>query len=95
VGKDGKVKAPEARFTPAPAYSEIAQYEKYQGIVVVNIVVASDGRVHNIRLLRPLGMGLDEIARATVQTWRFRPATHNNKEPVAVEMNIEVAFDLY
>ena len=93
VGKDSNVKAPEARLTPAPAYSEIAQYEKYRGIVVVNIVVASDGRVHNVRLLRALGMGLDEIARDTVQTWRFRPATHN-KEPVAVEMNIEVAFDI-
>src|SRR5579864_50326 len=94
VGKDDQVKAPEAKFTPAPAYSAIAQYEKYQGIVVVNVVVASDGSVHNVRLLRPLGMGLDEIARDTVQTWRFRPATHN-KEPVAVEMNIEAAFDLY
>jgi TonB family protein len=94
VGKDDNVKAPEARFTPGPAYSEIAQYEKYRGIVVVSIVVASDGRVHNVRLLRALGMGLDEIARDTVQTWRFRPATHN-KEPVAVEMNIEAAFDLY
>jgi TonB family protein len=94
VGKDDNVKAPEARFTPGPAYSEIAQYEKYRGIVVVSIVVASDGRVHNVRLLRALGMGLDEIARDTVQTWRFRPATHN-KEPVAVEMNIEAAFDLH
>ncbi|HEY2168654.1 MAG TPA: energy transducer TonB [Candidatus Angelobacter sp.] len=94
VGKDDKVKAPEARFTPGPTYSEIAQYEKYRGIVLVSIVVASDGRVHNVRLLRALGMGLDEIARDTVQTWRFRPATHN-KEPVAVEMNIEVAFNIY
>ena len=91
VGKDGKVKAPQAKFTSAPEYSAIAQYENYQGIVVVSIVVASDGTVHNVRLLRALGMGLDDIARATVQTWRFRPATHN-KEPVAVEMNIEVAF---
>jgi TonB family protein len=94
VGKDGKVKAPQAKFTSAPEYSAIAQYENYQGIVVVSIVVASDGSVHEVRLLRALGMGLDDIARATVQTWRFRPATHN-KEPVAVEMNIEVAFDLH
>ncbi|MGB9120286.1 MAG: energy transducer TonB [Candidatus Angelobacter sp.] len=94
VGEDDKVKAPEVKFTPAPEYSAIAQYEKYQGIVVVSVVVASDGRVHNVHLLRPLGMGLDEIARDTVQTWRFRPATHN-KEPVAVEMNIEAAFNLY
>ena len=94
VGKDDKVKAPVPRFTAAPEYSAIAQYEKYQGIVVLNVVVGSDGRTHNIRLLRPLGMGLDEIARDTVQTWRFQPATHN-KKPVAVEMNIEVAFNLY
>jgi TonB family protein len=93
VGKDDQVKAPVAKFTPEPTYSEIAQYEKYRGIVVLNIVVASDGSVHNVRLLRSLGMGLDEIARDTVQTWRFRPATHN-KEPVAVEMNIEVAFEI-
>jgi TonB family protein len=94
VGKDDQVKTPEPKFTPAPEYSAIAQYEKYQGIVVLNVVVASDGSVHNVRLLRPLGMGLDEIARDTVRSWRFRPATHN-KEPVAVEMNIEAAFDLY
>jgi protein TonB len=60
----------------------------------MNVIVASDGRVHNVRLVRPLGMGLDEIARDTVQTWRFRPATHD-KESVAVEMNIEAAFDLH
>jgi TonB family protein len=94
VGKDDQVKTPEPKFTPAPEYSAIAQYENYQGIVVVNVVVGSDGSVHNVRLLRPLGMGLDEIARNTVQTWRFRPATHN-KVPVAVEMNIEAAFDLH
>jgi TonB family protein len=94
VGKDGKVKAPQAKFTPPPANSAIAEYERYQGIVVVSIVVASDGSVHNVRLLRALGMGLDDIARTTVQTWRFRPATHN-REPVAVEMNIEVAFPVY
>jgi|ERR1051326_1402585 TonB family protein len=94
VGKDEKVKAPQAQFTPPPEYSAIAQYEKYRGIVVVNLIVGTDGKVHNVRFLRPLGMGLDEIARATVQTWRFKPAIHN-KEPVAVEMNIEVAFNLY
>jgi TonB family protein len=93
VGKDEKVKAPQAQFTPPPEYSAIAQYEKYRGIVVVNLIVGTDGKVHNVRLLSPLGMGLDEIARATVQTWRFKPAIHN-KEPVAVEMNIELTFQI-
>jgi periplasmic protein TonB len=64
------------------------------GASLVNLIVGSDGKVHNVRILRPLGMGLDEVARAAVQAWSFKPATHN-KEPAAVEMNIEVAFDLY
>lgn len=94
VGPGSGVKAPKPKYTPEPAFSEIAQYENFQGIVVVNVVVGTDGKVHRIRLLRPLGMGLDEIARSTIETWRFQPATRNG-QPVAVEMNIEVAFDQY
>jgi TonB family protein len=94
VGSDTKVNAPKAKLTSAPGYSEIAKYEKFQGIAVVNVVVGTDGNVHRFPLLRPLGMGLDEIARSTVQTWRFQPATHNG-QPVAVEINVEVAFNLY
>jgi TonB family protein len=89
-----EVKAPKAQHTPEPEFSEIARYEKFQGTVVVNLIVGTDGNVHDIRLVRPLGLGLDEAARSRLQTWRFRPATHNG-QPVAVEMNIEVSFNLY
>jgi TonB family protein len=94
IGTTSGVKAPRAKFTPEPAFSEIAKYEEFQGVVLVNVVVGSDGKVHRFRLLRPLGMGLDEISRSTLQTWRFQPATRNG-QPVAVEMNIEIAFDLF
>jgi TonB family protein len=94
IGPDTKVKAPRAKLTSAPEYSKIAQYEEFQGIVVVNVVVGTDGKIHRFRLVRPLGMGLDEIALSTVQTWRFEPSTHKG-QPVAVEMNIEVAFNFY
>lgn len=93
IGKDDNVKPPQARFTPAPEYSAIAQYEKYRGIVVVSVIVGKDGKVYRPRLLRPLGMGLDEIALANVQTWHFQPSIHKG-EPVAVEMNVEVEFNL-
>jgi len=39
-------------------------------------------------------MGLDDNAMQRVKTWRFDPARLNG-EPVAVEMNIEVSFNLY
>ena len=36
-----------------------------------------DGSIHRIRLVRPLGLGLDETARSMILTWRFDPATRN------------------
>jgi TonB family protein len=92
VGKE--VKAPKATYTPEPKFSEIARYEKFQGIVVLNVVIGKDGNVHSVRVIRPLGLGLDDSARSMVQTWRFHPALRDG-QPVAVEVNIEVSFNLY
>ena len=94
IGPNSGVKAPKPKYTPEPAYSEIAQYEDYKGVVVVNVVVGTDGKIQRFRLIRPLGMGLDENAQSILQTWRFQPATRNG-QPVAVEMNIEIAFNLF
>jgi TonB family protein len=88
------VNAPKAKSTPEPEFTEIARYEKYPGTVVVNVVVGTDGNVHRIRLVRALGLGLDEAAESRLKTWRFDPAMREGK-PVAVEMNIEVSFNLY
>jgi TonB family protein len=52
------------------------------------------GRVQNIHVVGPVGMGLEEAAVATVKTWRFKPSERDG-EPVAVEMNIEVAFNKF
>jgi TonB family protein len=92
VGQD--VKAPRAKYTPEPEFSEAARYEKYQGVVVFYVVVDQDGNVAKVKLLRPLGLGLDETAAAVVKNWRFTPGTHNG-QPVAIQMNIEVFFNLY
>lgn len=90
----GDVKAPQPTFTPEPQYSEIARYEKFQGTLVVNLIVGSDGVVHRLHVVRPLGLGLDESAESMIKTWRFLPATKAG-QPVAVEMNVEVGFHLY
>jgi TonB family protein len=88
------VSAPRAIYTPEPEFSEEARKAKYQGVVVLNIVVGTDGRVHNPRVVRSLGMGLDEKAIEGVKTWKFDPSKKDGRA-VAVEMNIEVAFNLY
>jgi TonB family protein len=88
------VSAPRAIYTPEPEFSEEARKAKYQGVVVVTIIVGPDGRVHNPRVVRSLGMGLDEKAIEGVKTWKFDPSKKDG-HPVAVEMNVEVAFNLY
>lgn len=88
------VSAPRALYTPEPEFSEEARKAKYQGVVVLNIIVGTDGRVHTPRVVRSLGMGLDEKALEGVKTWKFDPSKKDGRA-VAVEMNIEVAFNLY
>jgi TonB family protein len=88
------VSPPVGIYMPDPDYSDEARKAKYQGVVVLNVIVGPDGRVHNPRIARSLGMGLDEKAIEKVLVWKFKPATKDNK-PVAVEVNVEVSFNLY
>jgi periplasmic protein TonB len=90
----GGVTQPRPIYDPDPDYSDAARKAKYQGSVLLWLIVGPEGLPHNIRLQRSLGMGLDEKAIAAVSTWRFQPATLNGK-PVAVEVNVQVSFRLY
>jgi TonB family protein len=88
------VSAPRPIFTPDPDYSDEARKAKFQGVVVLSIIVGPDGRVHDPSVTRTLGMGLDEKAKEKVLTWKFEPATKDGK-PVPVQMLVEVNFNLY
>jgi TonB family protein len=88
------VVSPKATYTPEPEFSEAARQAKFQGTVLLHIVVDKTGNVASIRLERALGYGLDENAMEGLKAWRFAPATRNG-QPVAVEMNVEVSFNLY
>jgi periplasmic protein TonB len=90
----GGVSAPRPIYSPDPDYSEEARKAKYQGTVVVWVVVGADGRPRDIRVYRSLGMGLDEKAVEAIRTWKFAPARKDGV-PVAVQVNIEVSFHLY
>ena len=90
----GGVSAPKAIYAPDPEYSEEARKAKYQGVCVLWLIVGPDGRPHDIRPARTLGLGLDEKAIEAVKNWRFEPAMKDGK-PVAVMINVEVSFRLY
>ncbi len=90
----GGVSAPRLLYDPEPEYSEEARKAKYQGTVVLWVIVGTDGRAHDVQVARTLGMGLDEKAIQAVRTWKFEPARLNGR-PVAVQINVEVNFRLY
>jgi len=89
----GGVSAPVPLFKPDPEYSEEARKAKFQGSVILQIVVDENGNPKDIKVIRPLGLGLDEKAIEAVQKWRFRAGVLNGK-PVPVRANVEVNFRL-
>jgi len=83
-----------AKFTPEPDFSEEARKAKYQGTVTLSAIIGPDGRPHNLKVVRSLGMGLDQKALEKVKTWLFEPGKRNG-QPVAVAMTLEVDFRLF
>lgn len=89
----GGVSAPTLIYKVEPEYSEEARKAKYQGTVVLYVVVDEKGMPKDLKVVRALGLGLDEKAIEAVQQWRFRPGYLNGK-PVRVAATIEVNFRL-
>lgn len=76
-----------------PDYTEQARRAGLEGEVLLEVVVAADGAVSDVRVLRRLGAGLDEQAVTAVRQWRFSPA-RRGEETVAVIVEVAVAFTL-
>jgi TonB family protein len=87
------VSAPQLLFKVEPIYTEIARKAKFQGTVVLYVEIDPSGRPVNPRVIRALGMGLDENAVECVLKWRFKPAYKDGK-PVTTAATIEVNFRL-
>ncbi len=92
AGQD-ELSLPVAYYKPQPEYSERAREANYQGTVTLGLVVDEKGRISNIRVLRPLGLGLDESAVAGVQQWKFRPGARR-RAPAPVLLIVKFTFRL-
>ncbi len=89
----GGVSAPQLVFKVEPEYSEEARKAKFQGTVVLYVVVDEKGQPRDLRVVRPLGLGLDQKAIEAVQKWRFKPGLKDGRA-VPVSAQIEVNFRL-
>ena len=87
------VSKPELLHKVEPEYSEAARKAKFQGVVMLYIVVDQNGNAINPRVMKSLGLGLDEKAIEAVKQWKFKPGYKDGK-PVAVAATVEVDFRL-
>jgi TonB family protein len=89
----GGVSAPTVLFKVDPEYSEEARKAKYSGTVLISLIVDTSGKAQNVKVVRSLGLGLDEKAMEAVYKWKFKPGMKGG-QPVAVQATIEVNFRL-
>ena len=88
------VSLPVVIYRVEPEFSEEARKAKFMGVVLVNLIVDAHGMPQNVHTSRGVGMGLDEKAIEAVRQYKFKPAMEGGK-PVAVELNIEVNFQIF
>ncbi len=87
------VQPPQLRRQVTPEYTDDALARKIEGVVVLEVVILSSGRVGPARIVRSLDAGLDEKAIAAVREWLFVPGSFRG-EAVDVLAEIEVEFRL-
>ena len=89
----GGVSQPTVLLKVDPEYSEEARKAKFSGTVLLQLIVGVDGKAHDIKVTRGVGMGLDEKAVEAVAKWKFGPGKKNG-QPVPVYATVEVNFRL-
>jgi protein TonB len=88
----GLIQPPQKLLHVAPVYPLAAKAAKLEGMVIVQAIIGTDGRIKDARVLRghPL---LNQAALDAVGQWRFSP-TLLNTEAVEVVMSVTVNFQL-
>ena len=86
-----EVTAPRLVHKVEPEYSALARADHVQGTVLYQLVVDERGLPTDIKIISPLGFGLDENGEKAIGKWRFKPGEKNG-QPVKVRATVEVNF---
>lgn len=82
-------------YCPDPEYTDEARHEKLQGSVTLRVLVTKDGRPGQIKIVKGIGLGLDERSIAAVRSWKFQPARDANKNPISQWVTVETTYRLF
>ena len=85
---------PDYRKNRPPAYPLRARRRGYQGMVLLEVLVARDGTVASVRLVRSSGAEiLDTAAEKGVKKWLFHPGKKGD-EAVEMWVRVPIRFQL-
>jgi protein TonB len=83
-----ELSVPLYEINPPPNYPSVARRRRYEGTVVLNVLVDTTGRAAEVTVAQSSGYAvLDRSAKADVSRWRFKPARKGFR---TVEMWVKV-----
>src|ERR1700682_266181 len=91
AGRD--VKAPVVIKRVEPVSPPDASDQRVQGVVIIEAVISTEGRVTSTKVLQSVDPRLDEAARSALVQWECGPGTLDGK-PVEVHYDLTFNFRL-
>jgi TonB family protein len=88
------VTSPICSYCPQPSYSDAARTAKFQGTVILSVVVTEEGEVTSVYVLKGAPFGLTAQTIEATRGWRFKPGQKDGK-PLSVRVETETTFHLY
>jgi len=85
---------PEVLHRTEPDFSQAARAMRAGGNVFLSIKVDDKGKLYDVSVTKPAGLGLDEQSVRCVKQWTFQSAMLNGI-PVPVQLEIEVVFQVF
>jgi len=76
-----------------PEYNEEPRVAELEGSVILSGEIDEEGFARNLKVVQPLGLGLDENAIEAVKQWHFRPVL-NQSQQARPTTQIDVDFRL-
>ncbi len=90
---DDTVTPPRLTNKVKPAYPEVLRLARKEGKVILQAVIAEDGSVEHVEVLRSSNAGFEESAIEAIRQWRYEPATKDGK-PISVYFTVVVEYEL-
>ena len=81
-------------FKPEPGFTEEARRAGVRGVVVLRAVLAADGAVRHVFVVKGLPHGISEACVAAAEKMKFTPAVRGGR-PVSQFLVLEYNFNIY